>query len=243
MRGTMLAVAMAASLLTGGAATAADKLEVGAVYRDMIQFPGWGDPQIALPEGEWKLVVYEMTRSEVYNIGTHRGFLINVKGNVLAGRITFAVPDGRSRGGWAESSVCSNQTNLGVITRVRGEGEYDCAIIRQSALTRSATSTSKPLDLFYDHLSANQIGRPMTALDVTYVIAKRGQRIELTYLFNPELYNFTPAASSVWHPDNIWKSPEKAEFVERLKQWSVAWKQHVDDGFAGKLKKTAYPFP
>jgi hypothetical protein len=243
MRGTMLAVAMTASLLTGGAANAADKLEVGAVYRDVIQFSGWGNPQIALPEGDWKLIVYEETRSEVYNIGTRRGFLINVKGNVLAGRILFSVPDGRSPGGWAESSICTNQTNHGVVSRERNEGQYDCSIIRHIGLARSPNSTSKALDVFYDYLSANQIERPMTAIDVTYAIAKRGQRIELTYLFYPELYNFTPASSSVWHPDNVWKSPEKAEFVDRIKAWATTWKKNVDDGFSGRLRKASYPFP
>ena len=82
-----------AAALAAAPALADDGVQLGATYRGLVQLKTYGSPQVPLPPGDWKLVALSENRDMNINIRMLQGFLIQVSGGVLTGRVIFDVPD------------------------------------------------------------------------------------------------------------------------------------------------------
>jgi hypothetical protein len=227
-----------ASVSTSAARSLASP-QIGKMYRDVFQLDTYGAPQIPLPPGDWKLVVLGQLQSDKQKLRLVRGYLIQTKGDVLAGRVYFNVPDGASSVGWAPSENCKRKDALVDLSINAGSSKgYDCTAI-------SAYGTGRPnggvsaLNQFYDYLEANAVRKPPTMINVGYGISNGQFYVTAEYQFNPELEGVRAETTAAWRPERYGEDSRRGPYVEKMKAWAREWHSKVEAGFKAALPKTA----
>lgn len=212
-------------------------VRLGETYRNFLQLKTYGSPQVPLPPGDWKLVGLGETGSSYTNIRVTKGHLIQVggkDGKELAGRVSFYVPDGPSRGGWVAPPSCTRTNLLANFSKPVANDAYDCAWMVAFGLTRNDKSPSE-LNQFYDYVDANKIKKPATVVGVSYAISDGRTYLMADYAFNPDLQDVRSAASGLWHPDRYKEDAKRLAYVDQLKGWMQGWRVHIADAAKGRL--------
>ena len=238
--GLSLAVLWGALSLSANA-DAQDKLSLNQTYRDAIRLKlTSGSTQIPLPEGEWVLTGLEETFSDEYNERMLGVYLVRVENDVLAGAVSFKLPDGIPMYGWSSSRFCDRENILFIETKANYDGgDVDCWGINHNLLFSSRKPAGKAQTI--DFLLARGIVVPLTFISMEYRRADPSKFVWSSYLVNPNVEGISPDASnswrdSEWHHQSIVNYPEKVAYIERLKSWGREWKAKVDAGFLGKLE-------
>ncbi len=237
MRRALFAAFVLCALAGGLPARADDGVRLGETYRNLLQLKTFGSPQVPLPPGDWKLVALGESRSDNVNIRIVKGHLIQLggkDGKEMSGRVSFYVPDGPSRGGWAAPASCARTNLLVNLSKSVASGSYDCAWMTAFGLTRNDKSPSE-LNQFYDYVDANKIKKPISVVGVSYAISDGRTYLMADYAFNPDLQDVRPAASSLWHPDRYKEDSKRVAYVDQLKSWMQGWRSTVADAYKGRL--------
>lgn len=235
LKGKLTAPASIASLPQAASATkpplGIESPQIGKTYRDVLQLDTYGAPQIALPPGDWKLAVLGQLQSDRENIRLVRGYLIQTKGDTLAGNIYFIVPDGASSLGWGPADSCKRKEPLADYSVDRGSSKgYDCTSITSYSMARPKTGTSELLQL-HDYLEANKIKKPATMINVAFGLSNRQTYVLTEYRFNPEMEGVRAENIAAWRSDRYREDSKRGAYVEKMKAWSQEWRIKFVSGY------------
>jgi hypothetical protein len=234
----VVAAAKAAPATASAVKSSVPSPEIGKLYRDSLQLDTYGAPQIPLPPGDWKLVVLGDMQSDKQKIRLVRGYLIQTKDNVMAGRVYFNVPDGATSAGWAPSENCKRKDALADLSVNAGSNKgYDCTAITVYGTGRPTSRGVSALNQFHDYLEANAIGKPPTMINVGYGISNGRSYVTAEYQFNPELEGVRADNTSAWRPERSGEDSRRATYVEKMKAWAQAWHPKIEAGFQAALPK------
>jgi hypothetical protein len=183
-------------------------------------------------------VVFDEMISEPSKIRLVRGYLIQTKGDVMAGHIYFLAPDGSATRGW-KSSVCARKDPLADFSSNRGSPQgYDCNFIAPYS-TALPTSSTPQLVKFHEYLRQNGISSPPTMLNVSYDISNNRTYLLMEYRFNPELEGVRADSVAAWRPERYGEDSKRAAYVEKMKAWAQVWHSKVEAGYKSALPKAA----
>lgn len=211
--------------------------QIGKVYRDVLQLDTYGTPQIALPPGDWKLVVIGEGQSDKERIRLVRGYLIQTKGKAIAGRVYFNVPDAPSSLGWARSDNCTRKEPLADLTRNAGSSKgYDCASI--TAYGTGLPKNAMPqLKQFHDYLEKNGIEKPPTMINIGYGLSNGAAYVTVEYQFNQSLDGVRADNLAAWRAERIGEDSRRRAYIEKMKAWAQEWHPKVEAGFKSALTR------
>ena len=211
--------------------------QIGKVYRDVLQLDTYGTPQIALPPGDWKLVVIGEGQSDKERIRLVRGYLIQTKGKAIAGRVYFNVPDAPSSLGWARSDNCTRKEPLADLTRNAGSSKgYDCASI--TAYGTGLPKNAMPqLKQFHDYLEKNGIEKPPTMINIGYGLSNGAAYVTVEYQFNQSLDGVRADNLAAWRAERIGEDSRRRAYIEKMKAWAQEWHPKVEAGFKSALPR------
>jgi len=213
--------------------------QIGKIYREVLQLDTYGAPQIALPPGDWKLVVLGQSQSDRENIRLVRGYLIQTKGDILAGNIYFIVPDGASSLGWGPADSCKRKEPLADYSVNRGSSKgYDCASITAYSMARPKTGTSELMQL-HDYLEANKIKKPSTMINVAFGLSNRQTYVLTEYRFNPEMEGVRAENITAWRSDRYGEDSKRGAYVEKMKVWAQDWRAKFVAGYESAAARQA----
>lgn len=230
-----VATSLVASLLVIGGARAEglEKLPIGSVVKGTATL---GDRQIPLPDGEWRLIAKQVTRS---GVEIARAYLVQLEGNTLKAAIQAAASLSASAGGWMRRrDICDRaDTHFSDSDRNYNVSNTECWTLNHMGLTMSGSPAQVHVD-FYRYTDDKK--RPRTALVNGYYIVKGFHFLEVQYGYNPELEGFEPTPNSdwrgnPWHRDVVATDPKKAALIAWLRAEGERLFPLVKKGFGGGL--------
>jgi hypothetical protein len=229
------AVAALAVCLVNGAASAQglEKLPIGTVVKGTAVL---GERQFPLPDGEWRLIAKQVTRS---GVEIARIYLVQIEGNSLKAAIQAAASLSASAGGWTRRrDICDRaDTHFNESDQNYNVSNTECWTLNHIGLTMSGSPGQVHVD-FYRY--TDDKNRPRTALVNGYYIVKGFHFLEVQYGYNPELEGFEPTPNSdwrgnPWHRDAVATDPKKATLIARLRAEGEKLFPLVKKGFGGGL--------
>ena len=220
----------------------ANDIQLGATYHGTVQITSSvGGVYLPLPEGDWKVVSLQTTRSTETHTPILNGYLVSLNGMKLKSFISFSISTESAMHGWKVPEYCG-RTDIYYFEpkdkRENHEGsEINCWGINHIGMTSGPKAEKYTRD-FYEWVPNNTSGMPINTIEVEYNRASGVKFLRARYYFNPEADGFDPPKnaawrSSDWHRDRLHLDPKKVEYMEHIKAWAISWKNRLESGFRG----------
>jgi hypothetical protein len=214
VRFLMALIVLVASI---GSAAHAQSLPLGARYRDSVMV---ADRKIPLLDGEWTVVAVGSTKS-TKGSDIERLYLAQMAGNRLARWVFISTNEEWLPGGWSrDKRICDRKdVHAGYSDTSHNPKDTECWVLNHLGMTLGKDPSQASID-FYRWSDA--LGRPNTALSLSYFFAKRGDFLRIEYCFNPVVAGFRDTGGAgwrgnPWHVDVASKDEKKLAYLRELK--------------------------
>lgn len=197
---------------------------------------------VPLPKGNWQVIATGHRRSSLSNVNIPRIFLAQVKAKKLFGLIRIDFNQEAPDYGWNAPKDCTRE-NIFFLTPdastfynpTRG---YNCLSINHAGMTTGRKATQAAKDA-YSWVWKNTMSMPRFMIKATFSLSDGSQFLHVRYYRSPDAEGFPPSRSkrwraSEWHYDILPGDPTRLAYVNKIKDWAIAWKPRVEAGFHGR---------
>jgi hypothetical protein len=203
--------------------------EVNLSYTGSVELLG---RRIPLPAGEWTVVARDFSTDKVDPPSVDIAF-VRSEGHRITGLLSiYGTPLGRpAPAGFKVNTACTaSDVILNEVAAESPGGVQDCLNVRwlRPVIYHDIRSSAFVHNIAAA-LDARDIGLPAVMVGAEAYEADRGHELRFAAFFNPDAAGITPDLSvqrgqSGWAPYNLPKDPQKAAYVERVRNWGEAWR-------------------
>jgi hypothetical protein len=205
-----------------GSAAHAQNPSLGEKFRDSVTVAG---KPIPLLEGEWTVVAEGAGKSSGNN-PIERLYLAQMAGSRLARWIFISTNEEWNPGGWSrDKAICDRKdVHAGYSDTINNSKTAECWVLNHVGQTLGKDPAQVNVD-FYRW--SDSLGRPNTALSLSYFLTKRGDFLRVEYVFNPVVAGFRDTGGAgwrgnPWHVDVASKDEKKLAYLRGLKSTGEA---------------------